>query len=140
MLHLFHPGLVHLSVAFLVVGGCVESLAVLARREPLTRWGGSLVAIGLASLVLTIASGYLAANSVTLPAGTAGLLATHERNGWILLGLAFAAVFWKAWGGGRPPERHRLLYAALLGAVVALTVYEAWLGGSMVYAHRIGVR
>jgi uncharacterized membrane protein len=140
MLHLFHPALVHVSVAFLVVGGSVEALALWARRDVPARWGGSLVAIGLASLVLTIASGYLAVNSVPLPEGAESLVATHERNGWILIALVFAAVFWKAWRRGQPAPHPRALYLALLVAIVALTSYEAWLGGSMVYARGIGVR
>ncbi len=78
---------------------------LLARREMLRRWGASLVLLGLASLVFTLASGYLAANTLEVDAASVELLAAHERNGWILLALLFVTQFWKAWCGGKVPER-----------------------------------
>jgi len=140
MWHLFHPAFVHFSVAFLVVGSAVEAWGQFAGREAATRWGSSILIVGLLSLVPTIATGYLAANTVVLPAGGAERLASHELNGWILLALAFAGQFWKAWCGGRIPDGQRRLYALLLLAVVGLCLYSAWLGGQMVYSQGIGVR
>jgi uncharacterized membrane protein len=139
MLHLFHPALGHLAVAFLVIGAGTEGLALVAGRDRAARWGGSLLLVGLAALVPVIASGYLAANTVEVPAAAAGLLDLHELNGWLLLALALASQFWKAWAGGRVPDRQRRAYVALLAAVVASTLYGAWLGGQMVYVQGIGV-
>jgi uncharacterized membrane protein len=139
MLHLIHPALVHFSVAFVVAGGSAEVWGLLAEREALRRWGATLVLVGLASLVPTLASGYLAANTLDVPEASESLLAAHERNGWIVFGLLAASQFWKAWCGGRIPDRHRLLYAAGMLATVLLTAYSAWLGGRMVYTHAIGV-
>jgi uncharacterized membrane protein len=139
MLHLIHPALVHFSVAFIIAGGAGEVWGMLAGRDAVRRWGASLALAGLVSLVPTLASGYLAANTVHVPEASARLLDAHERNGWIVLGLLFAAQFWKAWGGGRIPERQRSFYAAVMAAAVLFTVYGAWLGGRMVYAHAIGV-
>jgi uncharacterized membrane protein len=90
--------------------------------------------------VPTIASGYVAANTVSVAPEAANLLAAHERNGWLLLGLALASQFWKAWSGGRLPPGQERPYAALVAGIVLLTIYSAWLGGSMVYGHGIGVR
>jgi uncharacterized membrane protein len=140
MLHLVHPALVHFSVAFLVSGAIVEIAGMLAEREAARRWGGSLLLAGLAALVPTIASGYLAANTVALGAGGAASLAYHELNGWIVLALAFASQFWKAWCGGRVPERARIAYVGLLAALAVATVCGAALGGRMVYLQGIGVR
>jgi uncharacterized membrane protein len=140
MLHLFHPALVHFSIAFLGVGGTVEAYGILTRREEAARWGGRLVLIGLVSLLPTIASGYLAANTVELPAGGAELLGRHERNGLLLLALTLGTQFWKAWCGGRVPQGPDRLYALLLIVAVGLAAYGAWLGGRMVYGQGIGVR
>ena len=139
MLHLIHPGFVHFSVAFIVAGAVVEVWGLLAARDPVRRWGAVLLLVGLVSLVPTLASGYLAANTLEVPEASRDLLDAHERNGWILLGLLCASQFWKAWGGGRIPDRHRLIYVAVLLATVLLVLYGAWLGGRMVYAHGIGV-
>ncbi len=139
MLHLLHPALVHVSVAFLVVGCLVESWGWLGRREPWARFGGRLVAIGAISLVPTVAAGYLAANTVDVPSAAMATLGAHERNAWILLALVGAALFWKAWGRGVPAPAARVPYALLLAAIAAWTVWTALLGGEMVYVHGVGV-
>ena len=140
MLHLFHPALVHFTVAFVVTGAAVEIWAILRGHARAERWGEQLLALGLASLVVTVASGYLAANTLPGPPGDGLLLAAHERNGWILLGLLLAAQFWKSWCGGRLVGRAAQLYTALLAAVLVAVAWSAWLGGQMVYVHGIGVR
>jgi uncharacterized membrane protein len=139
MLHLIHPALVHFSVAFVVVGGVGEVWGLLARRETLRRWGASLVLVGLASLVFALASGYLAANTLEVDAASVELLDAHERTGWILLAVLFVTQFWKAWCGGKVPERLRWIYIAALSASVLLAAYGAWLGGRLVYLHALGV-
>ncbi len=140
MLHLFHPALLHFSVAFLVAGGAAETWGLLADRESPRRFGATLLLIGLVSLVPTIATGYLAANTSGSPADGGLLLGAHERNGWILLGLLVGSQFWKAWFRGELPASHRPFYAVVLIAVVLLTAYSAWLGGRMVYGQGYGVR
>jgi uncharacterized membrane protein len=139
MLHLIHPALVHFSVAFVVAGGATELFGLLAPHEAARRWGGTLALVGLASLVPTIASGYLAANTASVPAAAEELLAAHERNGWMLLGLLFASQFWKAWTGGRLAGWTRWVYVVALTGAVLLAIWGAWLGGRLVYAHGVGV-
>jgi uncharacterized membrane protein len=139
MWHLFHPAFLHFSVAFLVAGGAAEAWGLVGRREAPRRLGATLLLLGLVSLVPTIASGYLAANTLGLPVDGGLLLDSHERNGWILLGLLVGSQFWKAWFRGELPARHRPFYVVLLVAIVLLTAYSAWLGGRMVYGQGYGV-
>lgn len=140
MLHLFHPALVHFSIALLALGGSVEAVGLLARREGPTRFGGALVVLGTLSLVPTVVSGFLAADTVSPdgPVATA-LLARHERNGLILLGWFGGMLFWKGWHRGRLPGGQGRLYALLLLTGVTLVAYGAWLGGLLVYRHGVGV-
>jgi uncharacterized membrane protein len=139
MLHLLHPVCVHFSVAFIVVGALTEVGGLATGRDGVRRWGATVVLVGLATLVPTLATGYLAANTVVVPQDAEALLGAHERNGWILLGLLLAIQFWKAWGRGTIPRRLRWLYATLLLGAAALALYSSWLGGSMVYGRGIGV-
>ena len=139
MLHLIHPALVHFSVAFVVLGGLSEVVGHVAHRNAWARWGASLTLVGLISLVLTIASGYLASNTLIVPDEGRALLGDHERNGWLLLALLFATQFWKAWCGGRVPEGRSNLYALLMLATVLLALYSAFLGGKMVFVQGVGV-
>ena len=139
MLHLFHPALVHFAVAFLVAGGLIEAVALLAERREAARLGGWLVVLGTIALVPVIASGYVASNTTELTAGARPILTDHERNGWILLAVFVTAQLWKGWNGGRVPPAHRYYYAALLLAGVLLAAFNAYLGGRLVYGHGVGV-
>ena len=139
-MHLAHPALVHFSVALLVAGGLAEAWGLLARGERIARFGERLLLLGAVSLVPTIASGYLAVNTVDVPAAAVRVVAAHERNAWFLLGLMLVAFFWKGSFQGVLPPAHRPIYALLLLAMVGLTIWSAILGGEMVYTHAIGVR
>ena len=138
MLHLIHPALLHFTVAFLIVGGGVEAAGLWTRRESLERLGAVLFALGVASLVPTAASGFLAANSVDVPPATAAALDRHEASALVLLAVGMGLLLWKAWGHGRVREGQRSLYAAALVVAAALTVVTAFFGGVLVYGEGVG--
>jgi uncharacterized membrane protein len=140
MFHLVHPALVHFSIAFLIFGGLAEAWGLLTGRDGAARFGGRLVVIGVLSLALTIASGYVAANTIPLTAEGQRLLDLHERNAWFVVGAFVVALFWKAWGQGELPHLQRPLYVVLLLLAVGLTLYSAFLGGQMVYLEGAGVK
>ncbi len=139
MLHLIHPALVHLTVAFLVVGGIVEGYGLVGRRSRVQAFGSALVVIGTASLVPAIVAGFLAENSLALTAAQEAAVDDHERAGLFVLGVFLPLLLLKAWGRGRPPEGWRGLYVGGLALGVSLAVFAAYLGGLMVYALGVGV-
>jgi len=139
-MHLIHPAFLHFSVAFVVAGGVCEVAGLFSKRDDWSRFGGTLLLIGLASLIPTMISGYLAANTVVVADEAQALLDGHERNGWILLGLLLGSQFWKAWCRGQLGPGQGKLYAVLIAVVVFFTLRAAWLGGQMVYVQGIGVR
>ena len=140
MLHLIHPVLVHLTVAFLVAGGLAEAYGIVRRQERAERFGGALVVFGTMSLIPTIVAGFLAENSLTLTVAGGEAVDDHERLGLIVLGVFVPLLLAKAWGRGRPPERWRGLYAATLLVGVLVAAGAAYLGGVMVYELGVGVR
>ena len=139
MIHLVHPALVHFAVAFIATGAVVEAYGLLRDREEPRRFGETLLVAGTLTLVAVIASGYFAANSITLPEGAAGTLDAHERNGWFLLAMLVLMKFWKGWVGGTLEGANRKAYAVALLAVAAWLAYSAWLGGTLVYTYGVGV-
>lgn len=139
-MHLLHPALVHFAIAFLVAGGLAESVGILARRERAERFGSVLVVLGTLALVLSVASGFLALNVVTLPPGSEDAMGAHERMGLVLLGTFLTLALWKGWHQGRIPEPQRPLYAVTLLGGVGMVLGAAWLGGVVVYGHGVGVR
>lgn len=140
MLHLLHPVFVHFSAALLVAGGAAESLGILAVRERVERLGSVLVVLGTLSLVPTVVTGFLAENTLDVPASVAPLLSGHERIGLSILAVFLSSQLWKGWFRGRVPPGQRFLYAALLLFGVVLVGWGAFLGGEMVYAHGLGVK
>ncbi len=139
MLHLFHPALVHFSVAFLTAGGLLEAAGIFLGRQGWSRAGNRLVWAGLVSLLPTIASGYLAINTLDVPPAAERLAWHHERNAWIALGGFFASRFWKAWNRGSLARPAEIGYALLTLAAVAWLLFNAWLGAELVYVHGLGV-
>lgn len=138
-LHLIHPVLVHFSVAFLVVGGVVEAVGILRRLPVWQRMGSAASLLGVGFLVATVASGFLAANSVPLPAGAHADLEDHERAGLILLAGWLLLVLWKAWHRGKLPETQSKMFAWIVMIAVVFTFWVAYLGGHLVYHLGVGV-
>ena len=139
MLHLIHPVFVHVTVAFLIVGGLAEVYGIGRRREGAERFGGALVVLGTVSLVPAIVAGFLAENSLTLSPAGSEAVADHERLGLMVFGVFVPLLLMKAWGRGRPPADWRGLYAAGLLAGIGLAVAAAYVGGLMVYELGVGV-
>lgn len=137
-MHLVHPALLHFSVAFLIVGGLVEALGILRKKPEAERFGAILFLAGVGSLVPTVASGFLAANSVDLPSGAASVLDRHEALGLVLLGVSMALALWKAWGRGTIAAPQRTAFAVALLVAVGLTVLTAFFGGALVYGEGVG--
>ena len=140
MMHLFHPALVHFSVAFLITGAVAEAWGLLRRKARVARFGAALLVLGTVSLIPTVLSGYVAANTVDPSPDGRALLDAHERNAWFVLALFTILLFWKGWFRGQLPEGQRVLYAGLLIGAALLTTYSALLGGEMVYLLGVGVR
>jgi uncharacterized membrane protein len=135
--HLIHPFLVHFSVAFLTAGTAIGLWGAVRRRE--MPFATPLVVAGTLSLLVTIASGYLAANTTLFHDAARPVLDAHERNGWFVLGVFALGLFARAWGGGTVTPRWRPVYALWLGFGAALALRSAWFGGQLVYEHGIGV-
>ena len=137
MTHWIHPFFVHFSVAFLVAGAALEAWGAVRRED--SALASPLVIAGTISLVATLASGYLAANAVTLSEAARPLLAAHERNGWFVLGVFVSGLFGRAWIGRALRPGERALYATWLTFGAALALRSAWFGGRMVYEQGVGV-
>jgi uncharacterized membrane protein len=139
VLHLFHPALVHVTVAFLVTGGLVEAYGIAKRRATSERFGMILVVAGTVSLLPTLLAGFLAENSLTLTEAGTAAVDQHERYGIMVLGVFLPLLLVRAWGRGRVPDGARVFYAFGLVAGVLLTILVAYLGGRMVYGLGVGV-
>ena len=133
--------MVHFALAFAVCGALAEVAGILLGKERLERFGGTLVLLGAAAVVLAVATGYLAAN--TAPGLMEGVpsaaLDRHERLALLGAGTLLVLVVWKGIGGGRIAPGRRRWYALALILAAALLLWAALLGGRLVYAHGVGI-
>ena len=130
----------HVTVAFLVVGGIVEATGLIRRRNSAERFGSTLVIAGTVSLLPTILAGFLALNSLTLSEAALAAVDRHERFGIMTLGVFLPLLIVRAWGRGKVPDGARAFYTAGLALGVALTIFVAFLGGTLVYVFGVGVK
>ena len=140
MMNLFHPAFVHFAIALLVVGGLWEAWGQLTGGATSIRRGGIMTIAGTLTLLPTLVTGYVAANSVPVPDSAKTVFSLHELNGWVVAALFVGMLFWKGWYRGSIPESQRRVYAVALILGVLLVCYGAFLGGDLVYMHGVGVR
>jgi uncharacterized membrane protein len=138
----WHPVFVHFPIALVLASVGLHLVAPWLpahwREHALlvARWNLWLAA---AAVVVTVATGWQAFNSVDHD--DAGHAAMLEHRRWALITSAVVLVLaaWAAW----PRVRQRatgLLFLGLLVVAGALMLTTAWHGGELVYRHGLGVR
>lgn len=138
----WHPIFVHFTIGLLLTGGVLFLVANFlkhsdtgARITTAARWN---LAIGAASAVVTIATGYQAYYSVGHDTESHAAMTIHLKWAWTALILYVMAAF-LAWRDRRRAVGASLaLSVVLLGGLVALAM-TGYLGGENVFRHGIGV-
>jgi uncharacterized membrane protein len=136
--HLFHPIVVHFTVALLMTALLFELLRLVTRKEmfgEVARW--NMIFGGLAALV-TFATGVLAESHVVIAGGAREIFERHETIGYITMILAVILLIWHI-VPGRLYRRLYSLYLVILMAVVISLSIGAYYGGRLVYDFGVGV-
>jgi uncharacterized membrane protein len=143
MITLWHPILVHFSLALLTISAALYAASALSRplalKDRLLLVARVNLWIGAGASLLTISAGLLAAAHVPLAAAQADTLVAHRNSGLT------AAVLWSslaAWeirnarAVRRPPRASFLLLLVALG----ILGIAGWKGGELVFRHGVGVQ
>jgi uncharacterized membrane protein len=126
----FHPLLVHLPIAFLLLVPVLELAGRTGRpaRQALRESAGFVLALATAAALVTGWDGWLLAWS----GGYSGaLVLRHLWGGVILTALCLAAL--AARGGGRATGGGAWLYAVLLGGAIGTVAWTSHEGGSLTH-------
>lgn len=135
-----HPIAVHFTIALVVTSFFCDLVGRLTGYREMSVVGWWTLALGLASSLLTIATGVMSRLRLDIGEGTArSYLRMHMALGPMLLGLLVVATAWRAvyWRAG---EGVGWWYLLLLAATTALMTVQGYLGGELVYRWGAEVR
>lgn len=133
-----HPLVVHFPIALLVTALALETVGLILRREACRRaawWNLVLGALGAAAAALT---GRAAAAAAKHSFEIHEVMTQHERLGYLVLGLAGAAVSWRFATRASSRRRDPWIGWALMVVLVGALAAGAHLGGRLVYEYGVG--
>jgi uncharacterized membrane protein len=135
-----HPVLVHFPIALLTASVAFDLCGIVLRRQELERSGWWTLVIGCAGLVLTVVSGLLAKESVTITQQAQGHFDVHQQLAFAVAGVYALLLLWRIASRTRLPLGREWLFITLSLAGSLLLWLGAWHGGEMVYRFGVGVR
>ncbi len=135
-----HPLVVHFPIALLFLSLILETIALLRKDPELSRaaWWNQIG--GTAGLALTVASGLLAENTVSISGDARDLFERHELLAFLSAGIFAILLLWRIAARGNIPRQSPAAYFVLFVAGVACVLVGAWYGGEMVYWYGVGVQ
>ena len=140
-----HPLMVHFPIAITLVALLFEGLALILRREQWRMMATVMIYLGALAALVTLATGYLAAESVGHDTPGHEFVHTHRdimvAFTIIIVGLALANAFMARTGRvDRSPLWGRWVRPVLVLVAAAVLVVGTDRGGELVFRYGIGVR
>lgn len=135
-----HPLLIHFPIALLVCFLIMDLLASLFRKETFRIAASWMLYLGTLGAMAAVATGFMAAASVTHGAEVHEVIGRHKAFGLSVLGLATLLSVWRIIAGARFSQMGRGLHFLLAFIMVGSMTLGADLGGLMVYYHGVGVK
>ncbi len=135
-----HPFLVHFPIALLFLSLILDAIALLRKSPELSRaaWWNQIG--GTAGLALTVASGLLAQDTVSIVEDAKDLFQRHEQLAFLSAAIFAGLLLWRSAARGKIPRQSPAAYFLLFAAGVACVMTGAWYGGEMVFRYGVGVK
>lgn len=134
-----HPLLVHFPIAFLSAFFALDLIGTLAKKAQWRAAASWLLYFGTIATVLTVVSGFMAADSVAHGENVHDLMERLEQTGIAVLVIAVLLSIWRIAGGGVIRGAANGFFLASTALLCALTALSADLGGLLVYKYGVGV-
>ena len=139
-IHLFHPIMVHFTIALIITGLLGELLWLITKREvfrEVSRW--NLLFSGVA-VILTFITGLIAEDAVTMGPAAADVFETHETIGYVILALVAILFVWRLAKSGIYYQKYSVWFTALFIMVAIVVIIGAYFGGELVFTYGVGVK
>lgn len=135
-----HPVFVHFAYALTVTGALSLFIVSLSPsggwRDTLKHAGDWMIALGVLSIIATVAAGFQAYYSVAHDGPSHAAMTVH-RN-WAVP-TAAAVLLLALWRWTKRADRPSFLFALLFLAAAGALSVTAWWGGRLVFGHGLGV-
>jgi uncharacterized membrane protein len=139
-LFLWHPIIVHFTIALLSIAVITDFLYLLSKKENFWHFATYLLILGTLSSIGAVLSGHQAENSVLLDPQTRTMVDSHALSGeitmWIFITLStlrFVLIKFKKF-----EEPVKWVYYIIGLTALAFLFRTGILGGEMVYIHGVG--
>ncbi|HEY3359329.1 MAG TPA: DUF2231 domain-containing protein [Polyangia bacterium] len=129
----YHPALVHLPLAWLLLLGVIDFMGLVLGREEWRRWGYYTLVFVAVSVVPTVITGLLRARYMNADEITAPLIVIHRTLNLIVAGAVLAALVIRVSRRGRLSGAARIAYLLVVFAAVVLVIISGSYGGRIVY-------
>jgi uncharacterized membrane protein len=122
------------------MGLVVDLWATVRPDGQLWRMGGWLLVAGALTLMLAVSTGLLAAESVHIPDGAAGIFDVHRQLAFAAAALFAFLTLWRLGSRGKLAGVRRALFLGLYAVGVTSVLIAGWYGGRLVFESGVGVR
>jgi uncharacterized membrane protein len=139
-LYLFHPVLVHFTIALFSLSVLFDILGKLTKLEGFRSAAWFNLIFASLSVIATVIFGLIAESRAPHTDAGHELLETHETIGFIVLGIIFILTIWRIILKSKLPVKGLAIYFVFSVLGVGLMFVGGYYGGEMVYTHGYGVK
>ena len=134
-----HPLFVHFPIALLLAAIALYLAGSIFKKETLLMVGKWNLLMGALSAIVTVWTGFKAAETVAHGGGTHQMMMAHQYLGFTVLVLSIGLSLWVFLSRVSIPGKGKGIFLALLVVMGGLLVQGADLGGRMVFLNGVGV-
>jgi uncharacterized membrane protein len=134
-----HPLLVHFPIALLISFWMVDLIGSILKKPQRRYFASGLLYLGTLSTLVTVMTGFIAANSVAHDGEVHTLMERHKLLGLSVLTLAIILSGWRILAHEQLKEGANVCYLVLSAGLFSLILLGADIGGLMVYKYGVSV-
>jgi uncharacterized membrane protein len=139
-IYLFHPMIVHFTIALFSFSVLMDILGLIMKKDSfhVASWY-SLITSGIA-VIFTVIAGAIAEIMVKIPPDVQDILEIHEKIGFSVFTVILSLAIWRIVLKGKMPEKGRTLFIVISIIGVIIMTIGGYFGGELVYTHGVAVK
>lgn len=139
-IHLFHPMMVHFTIALVITGLLCELAWIFLKNDVFRETSKWNLTFAFVAALLTVITGLMAEDAVTMSPAAADVFETHETIGYLILGLVAILFVWRLLRNNIYYQKYSVLFAVLFVIAAIVVLIGAYFGGELVFSYGVGVK